>query len=384
MNATELFASEWQSLNEKRQQLVSEVGQLKRKLNSLTTELEMSQLFEEKVQLRKKVPGLRDRVKFHKNESQHRQGFLERLRLALTDKQIQQELATQLKNRRNRLARLKKLAAPNVVLENAKRMVFEIEAPIKEVEKLYRQIDAEEEQMQQVTQRVLDETLTRIATIDEYYQKTRQYLEGAISKAEQNRRQCRINEIEWATQSRNHLEWMLKHEPSYKDDVFRRYKERFKTDSLTDLFPPILTPTPIIQKTNGKKRRSCASPLSPVVAEVVSAAPQPWRFWVTFNTNDLGQELPQERDQFLSTLQSALGKANYYSLGVGLVYDKLMKVSRMSMQQRQEMNKVVEAEPLGWKILRAGKKHRLFLLIDEEGRHIRFLPCQRKKSYSQH
>jgi hypothetical protein len=92
------------------------------------------------------------------------------------------------------------------------------------VQKLYQRMDEEEEEELQKAQQVFDEALNRIATIEDHYRQSRHCLEQALKEAEQKRSQCRAEEVEWGTQSRVHLEWMLEHEPSYKDYVVRRYK----------------------------------------------------------------------------------------------------------------------------------------------------------------
>jgi hypothetical protein len=384
MIATELFASEWRILQEKRQQLVSDSEELKRRLISVTSEPEMKKLLEEKDRIKKEIPEIRKEIERHGMVILGRQNFLDRRRKAVTDKRLQKEFTERLRTYQQRLPKLEKLDAPRAILENERRMIFELEAPIEEVEKSFRKSNAEEEQKQKEAERVLNDALARIAMIRDHYRQTVKSLEVAIRETEQRRQQYCAEEIEWGTQSRVHLEWMLKNQSSYKDDLIRRYKVRFPTDNLLDLFPPLPISTPIASKSNGKKRRSKPlASLSPV-AEDIPVTHQAWRFWVTFNANDTGQELSVEKDSFLGILQSALDKATYFSLDVRLAYDKLLAVTKMSKQQRQEMNKIVRGELLGWKILRLGKKHRFFLLIDEDKRHIRFLPRQRKKSYSHH
>ncbi|HLC49579.1 MAG TPA: hypothetical protein VJI96_04325 [Candidatus Andersenbacteria bacterium] len=381
MDSAESFAIEWNRLQEKRQQLASEADQLKRKSNSLTEDPTMKQLLKEKSNLKKGIPQLNMEVKVHKVTIEGNYLALEKLRRAATDETLQQEYAIRLKNRRDRLIRLQENNAPATIVENEKRMIFEIEGPIDQVEELYQQMNAVEEQKQLAAQRELEETLERIWSIEEHYLQTKNCLEVAIRDLEQKRIGCRAEEIEWATQTRSHLDWMLEHEPSYKDDVIRRYRARFPSDNL-----PIIvsrsTSTPV-QVQNRPKIRQKRNGL-PISAppEVASPIVKTWRLFVTFNAGEQGTELPQEQKLFLSSLQSILHRAAYHNLDVRLAHNKLMVVTRMTTQQRQKMQRVVEAELPGWKILRLGKKHLLFLLIDESERHIRFLPCPRKNSHS--
>ncbi|MGD1002955.1 MAG: hypothetical protein ABR884_00045 [Minisyncoccia bacterium] len=387
MDTAEQFLPEWERLLHERQRLMGEAEQLRRKLSSLPQELEMKKLLEEKQKLKDEAARLGSTIHFHKEDieatSERHQRTLKRRR-ALTDLGTQQGIARQLGERRKRLATLEKLGAPEYIRGQEKRMVFELEAPIEEVGKLYQQMEAEAESEQRERQRAFDEVNESIKKLEEHYRQVRHCLEDALRQAEGKVLEHRTNQVEWSTQSRGHLEWVLKHGPSYKDDIVRRYQVRFPTDNLIDLFPP----SPALDHTqvgNGKRRRM-RSRVSVASVEERAVVPMPaWRFWLTFNENEEGQELPTEKEKFLACLQTALERAAYPNLPTAKVYSQLMMVTRLKTAQRQQIKRVmIDQEMLGWKIVRAGREHRLFLLIDEEKRHLRFLPRQRKVSYSEH
>ncbi len=142
--------------------------------------------------------------------------------------------------------------------------------------------------------------------------------------------------------------------------------------------------TPALEHVSGRKRRRHPKSHQEPPPEFAQGALSPWKFWVTFSTNDLGQKLPQERGEFLKTLQVALDSVGYRNLDPALVYDKLCLFGQLSLQQRQSRKEVSHTEPIGRKILRVGRQHRLFLSIDEESRQMRFLPCPRKEAYPHH
>ena len=385
MDCAEQFASEWQRLKEMREQLVRETDRLAKKRASLSQEPEMLKLLQEKRELKKEVPDLNLDVRVHSCDIEGRRNNLEKRRRATTDERVQRELATKLKNHRNRLARLEELKVPEVILEKGRRLIFEVEGPIEDVETLYRQMDVESWQKQQQAQLTLEETLERISTIDGHYRSTKHCFEEAIREIQRMIEEHHAKEIEWATRSRGHLEWMLEHEPSRKDDIVRRYMTRFPADTLVDLFPPPPTPALTPQKPGGKKRHARPDVSPPLVAKKPGADLSPWRFWVTFNANDEGQELSQEKEQFLADLRTAFEAVACSTSLVALVYDKLMAVAGMEVPQRQTIKKLAYGERLtGWKIIRVSRQYRLFLSVDEERRYIRFLPCQRKKAYSGH
>lgn len=383
MDHAEQFASEWQSLQEQRQQLIAEGDRLKRTLNNLPDEPSIALLLEEMSQLKEKVKELEGKSDLHQGEIRHMQNILQRRRQAITDKHLQQELGIRLTNRRERLAELERVGAPKVIQENERRLIWEVEAPIAELEQRFREQIAEEERKRRVVAQVLQETLDRIAAIEGHYRQTKRQLREAIQETERRRQQLYEDSVQWAVQDRHHLQWTLEREASCRDDVIRRYRTKFPTDTLSDLLP---SPTTQLVQARSfpkarRKRKDVALPATPPATALTAKT---WRFFITFNEEDQGDELSGEEALFLSDLQEVLRKAAYHSLNVQIVYNKLLAVTRMTVQQRQEMDKVVEAQPAGWKILRLGRKHRVFLSIDEDTCQVRFMPRLRKKSYSQH
>lgn len=382
MDTVELFASQWQSFKQKWQQIVCEAEKLRRKLNFLTVEPTIKELLERKEKLKKKVPKLKKEVEMHEGNISRKFYALKYRQEAMTSRKTQQELAEKLKKGKNRLAHLERSGASETIIGNEREMIWELEGPINEVEEFYKEKNKNDEQKLKAAQQVLDETLAYITAIEEYYRQTKKYLKEEVRKMERMRDQCRVDGLEWATQSRDHLEWMLEHEPSYKEAVVSRYKTRFPADNLSDLFGPVSVSSSAPPKANNKRRRSKPNCSCPSVAKTVPIILQPWRFWVTFNPNNPGQELPQEKSQFLEMLQSILNQLPCQNLNAGLVLNKLILVCKMSIPQRHKIKQVREGKFLGWKILRAGGEYRLFLMINEKERYVRFFPCQRKKSYS--
>jgi len=377
MSESELLASQWRILKEGEQELIDEVEKHKRKLNSL-----MEELATKKELLQRNIPELREAVETHKDAISSRCRFLERRRLAGTHRGEKKEFARMLRNQKKQLVRLQNSNAPEEILERSKRMIFEIEAPINELEVLYHWMEVEDRKRQQAAQQILDDKLDRIGAIEEHYRQTKQYLQEAVCESEQRRKQFRSERVQWAAKTRTHLEWILKNEPLYKEDAVCQYRENFPADNLSNLFPPTSAPVQATYRVGDKKRHAQPSFCPSPVAEAVPVARmQAWKFWVTFNPDEVGRELPQEKHKFLSILQSVLAREDYHDIKPGIVYDKLRAVSKMTLQQRQKIKTIRDSEPLGWKILKVGRGHRLFLLIDEEGRHIRFIPRQRKKSY---
>ena len=383
--AEESFASEWQYFKEARQVLREEADQLSLKLASLTQDPAMKALLEEKRRIKNELSDMAMEVRVYEEEIRERSEKLERRRRALTDGRLREELEERLKKRLARLASLEELRAPEVILNGSRELVFDLGMSIEELERHYLQMNAESRLKQQESQSRRDQALRRITFIDSHYRQTKHNLENAIREIEERRQEHRAREVEWATSSRAHLEWMLEQEPSYKGDIVPRYKTRYPEDHLLDLFPALSVALIAPQGSKSKKRRErVGTLLSPGIANTLVVLPV-WRFWVTFSESDEGEELSQEREPFMARLQVVLERAGFPSLSVVLVYNKLQAVIGMTVVQRQMIKKLTKGEePNGWKIVRAGRRHRLFLLVDEQRRFIRFLPRQRKKAYSQH
>lgn len=387
MDTDKRFEAEWGQIRAKWQYAQDEGAQLKQRIASLTEEPEMRSLLKEKRELAKnELPYVLERVPFHKQDIEMRKYTLEMRRRALSDEKLQKRQDARLKARRERLTRLEELKAPQAIIANERRMVFELAEPIEAVEKCFAEMDAESELKREADQRLIEEIQQRIATINDLYRGTKRGLEEAIRANMQRMLECRKEEIEWATQSRDHLEWTMSREPSCKSDIVHRYRTRFPEDQLLDLFPPPPA-SPAPQKNGGKKRpkrQIRPSAPAPVEATTVTMLPK-WRFWIQFDAHDNGQELPQEREQFLTELRVVLDQRGYPSLSPRAVYDSLMAISEMEISQRHRIKRLImDEEDLGWKIVRAGRDYRLFLLIDEERRYIRFMPRDRKTAYSGH
>ncbi|HLD70917.1 MAG TPA: hypothetical protein VI937_03480 [Negativicutes bacterium] len=132
-----------------------------------------------------------------------------------------------------------------------------------------------------------------------------------------------------------------------------------------------------------KKKREPEPGVFSSDGQPASDTPGTWKFWIVSSPADAGQELPGEEKQFLEVLQSALEKANYRSFDPVLVYRKLGLFCGISPKQRHAWRKkVIQGPFMGWKILRIGRKQRLFLLVDEENKSIRLIPFLRDQAYS--
>ncbi len=389
-----LFASEWQILQENRQKLNEQIAQLKRALNNFTQEPEIKQLLEERELLYDKVREVKDKIQHHKHNISSMQELVKQRKWATTDDKMQANLDTLIERRKICKAQLIETGAPKEKIESQEQFIWELQAPIAEVEKKFRQQIVGEKEKQKELESIFEEMLINVSNsilaIEEHYRKTKKSFKETLAQMELRKIQYRDYEVEWGTKDINHLRWMLENNPSYRDDLISAYKVRFPNEDLSCiLLQSISASTPRQNGLNtNKKRCHCCLTSPPIIAEEnVKLEPQPWKFWITFNSNDSGQELPQERDQFLKKLTSVLEKEKCNNLRADLVYEKLIEFVSLSRQQRKQVRRVKRKYmgPLkGCTILdvrRGG--HRLFLWFNETDRHIRFLFRPRKEAYKQ-
>ncbi len=354
MDTNENFASEWQSLREKRAELVRETARLREELVFLTKEPTMQVLLRERKQMEKELSDLAATTRMYREDIEsRRQGLIQRRR-AVT---------------------LRPFAG------NLKRPHGPLE-PIRMVEKRFEKLDIDDQLKLEINRQAATRMSARIAEIDKHYGDSKNCLKRAIREEERKIESCSLEGIEWGSQDRAHLEWVLAHESSYKEKVVHRYRARFPEDKLRDLFPVNSRPVSGTLKTSSVRERRPIN-AEPVATEVLATSLVDWKFSVGFISGSQDYELPPIKEQFLEHLQPLLDDAGYPALTASVVYDKLVTISKMKVEQRLRLKKLIRYEDVGKrKIIRIGKI-RLFLKIDEEQRRICFTPLRREKAYTQ-
>lgn len=260
-------------------------------------------------------------------------------------------------------------------------MEFVINMPLHEAEKKIQEEMNQLEELSRSVEQKLAVIETRLPKIEIDYLQAKRFLEEKAKAIQEKQEEQRREEIEWATQDCDHVMWALKQKPSYRYDLACRYQARHGYENVPALLKTAPVPAPTSQKVHKTKTHSDTALLSNGIIDATPPSFQEWKFWFTFNGNHPGQELPQERDLFLQNLQLILHKADYHNLDVRLCYDSLIKITKVNRQQRLQMDEVQEGEFEKWKILRLGRKHRLFLSINEETQHIIFAYRPRTSSY---
>lgn len=374
------FESEWEELKKERQKLMDTVAHLRYEAKQLLADPAMQEVFKEKTQLKELAKNLRIKIKAYENIITARLEFLGLRQTVSTSERLQRDFAGRIMHYAVLLGKLEEMHLPESRRQHKDQISWEIEADLSELESVIRKRNAEEEEVKKEMERVLDSTETRIIEITELYRRTQKCLEKAIHNAELTQHQHWLKEMAWATQSRAHLQWTLKHEASYQAELIRRYRARFPVDSLQDILSPVFASEPISSHAI-KKKKSYSQQCEKILETIDSPASQPWRFLITLDVKDPGKELSQRRKKFLQILQSILREERFEGLDATLLYNRLRMISNMSIPERQTMDKIAGGELQGWKKLKTGK-WRIFLNVDEEKRCIRFLPRSRRKAYS--
>ncbi len=362
------LASEWEAMDHRKKQVIQELETTKRRLTNLAQEPDIALVLNNKTALKQGLERTATLLRDCKQEQSSLYHLIEKRLLVLYDATAKKELLDLLDSLHAGYTLLESTDAPKEILSQTRRIIWEFEAPIEELVRVIREEASEKAILQCTLSGTMQLLREQIATITQFYRNTQKELGTCTGDLERSRDAIRLKMLQWATADEEHRAWALEHAPEYRTVLSspehgqsftpREDKSRKKTRPLTPCKPEESTPKIPPQTT--------------------------WHFLVTFDMGKEGDELPMERETFMNVLRDLLKHQKYGELDSGIVYEKLMNITRMTTQQRQELNKVIVTGPVGWKILRLGGNHRLFLMIDEKKHQIRFLPCRRKASYKQH
>lgn len=349
----------------------------------------MVHLLVTKDRIKEKVKEVREEIRCYQNNIEVRSTLIKNGQLVLSRTQTQKEFDRTMENFVRRFERMqeKSVFFSKIIIACKEQILRAVEMGMGKMCKLLHKHNEDDMQKIQILEIMLQETLDSIALIEENYRQTKKCLEDTteckIEELELNKKQCRADEVEWGSQDSDHVKWIFEHEPLYRDSVVRRYQEHFPAEKLHDFLLRQFFVSASVEtiKVRSKKRRSALDNHVSELTKNASPTPNIWRFWITFNVDDPGQELPQGYEQFLENLQSALHQKSYHDINPRMAYKKILQISRMTTHQRQTIKEVCAGEFKGWKIRKLGKKRRFFFIANEEKCYITFTLCPRKESY---
>lgn len=318
------------------------IAALKRKLLNFSSGPEGKALLRQQQAAQATCHDLQQQLESARNKLASLERLIELRRQAMKNNTQALELAQRQQNRGQRLAKLRQQNTPGVIIQNEERMLWEVTAPITELETYLR---VTQETLSQISQE-FSRAGSDLAAKQELYRLGKKKVQQDIAAAGERLRE--VSQIAVPP-----------------------------VISATAIIPP--TGAPVTESRRRKKKRHCQ--IMPAHANGVAKEETAWQFLFTEHENNNGIELSSEPEKFASELHEKLAKEMPARLAK-LVYKKLLKVTKLSIQQRQELNKLVDLEPVGGKKIKVSRQCRLFLGIDEASRKIRFMIMPHSVAYA--
>ncbi len=170
------------------------IARMKSRLLNFTIEADIQELLQEQVKLEKICGKQKQVVEDAKEEAPKNARLIRRQQEALVDKKSAHELKEQQKNRRERLEKLEQLDAPQVIIENEKRMLWEVTASVEGLVVCH----AEKQQLVTHAMQELKHAAAKLATQRELYRLEKKKVQQAITTAEQS-----LRDLTWSATTEN-------------------------------------------------------------------------------------------------------------------------------------------------------------------------------------
>lgn len=335
------------------------ISTLRCRLLNFSAEDNVRPLLQQQEALRKIYREQQERLEEARGEHARLLRLIKTQREASQNEWRSKELIELQKNTQKRLTILKKLDAPQVIIENEEKMLWERTTTIEELEV---QLHLKKQSITK-TQEDVRRTGIEIAAQQELYRLEKRKVQQALSAAEQQ-----LKELCCLTEKSN----------GNTDNTFTSASPNPKS------FRPKLS----------RRRRKQRVGLSYPEHVSVSTPLGSWRFFLTEDVQKQGTPLPTELPEF-ATEFAAMVDSKHTTIFPELVHEKLTLVTTMTLQQRSKLRcirksrlkkrRVGKSAPLGWKIVDCGVySFRLFLDIHEAEQKIRFMITQRKPAYGGH
>ncbi len=367
------FEVQWKFLQDAKQEIALQINQLVQILNNLTSDPGMQMLTRDGlIEQAKEYQAL---IHAHRFVINRRLLFIKQRTMALTDRRVKKHMDVCLAKSKKRLRVLIAGSESNIVIQKEKDLIWQIDGPIADVERFLRFKNQQSKLDAMVAEGLLQITLEKIKSIDEFYQQAKKSLNDLIFKARDKKELSCKAILEWATCDKDHLLWVIDKERSSEDEVIRFYKNRWPNDNLTDV------PCKKVASFNSmpdkpKATRKRVSKLPEIDSgQVIVDCPKPWEFFLVSGALGDGKILPTEREEFLREVRLFLPNS-VAGLDIGTLYDKLTGLTRLNLHQRQLLTKIVGDQFHGWQRLRI-RKYRVLIFIDEDRHQIRFFPFKK-------
>ena len=390
MNAEELFQAEWQVLEDQRKSLIEKLSLLNARFKNIRGEKSVRELLEQKDRLEKQRRELCIDLwcfKFIAKNTDPR--FIQIRQREIKDPKLQRDFDGDTKRITRRIEHLQKTGGPAFVIDQYKKVLWELNASISKVEKVFEAHKAERQECIRLLESMVAEIDQSIADlgIGKHLKDTKACLHRLIDDIQE--RQCLLKQttVKWASRDRTHLQWAKQHGFLYIEEAIAQHALEHPCEDLSALLPPTNSLAPSLQKPRRFRQRE-ARPVTEAVPDQSQNHFQPWKFEVLIGSKSY--LLPHRRGKFIKTLKCCLNKdASCRSVNCDSVHRELTNIASMDEKGRGSLEPVSYGDFQACEKLGGGKKckkrrvgdYRLLLDISEPERKIRFIVKLRRDVY---
>ena len=372
---------QWSELVQKKNELARRMRSLKRRYENMAGEEDGRISREDKHFFKENIEALQEEISLFIHVVQQRKILAKNCRLALAKKHPR---ATYLRTVKNLLSDFEQTQKRGEFIHPITMKLIEdarhvLTLELQNVQAYLGQRNLPD--LQEIAERelVIGEARKWMAQIQQHYHLTRKQAKEDLDKAVAALEEHLYTMRQWATQDRSHVEWISRHEASWRNEMIRAYQQRFPEENLNGL----AVDTTIDTGSRCNKPRRCKrQPLGATPPpEAAKNHEPPWKLFFAHEQNGKRELLPLDEDGFVAKFQALGIKPECRQLDPRIIHAKLIALTRLDPHQRWSITKHIrERQWHHWRSW-AIAQWRLVLRIDEELRQITFIPFKRDEDY---
>lgn len=232
-------------------------------------------------------------------------------------------------------------------------------------------------------QQEITERTKEIATLESQHRARKKNLRHTLGQCETALQNIQKEERAWIAASAKTLSWFLARFPERRQTIVLQYTAQHPNEDAMDPLmdsPDVRTTASRTVQPDATSRGESVSDIAPMDGEEEHVKENhSWRFVLTNEGQTRNYPLPRDPESLRRELACHLAEIHCL-VPVELLMKKLQQVTRMTVQQRQQLHKLADLEPRGWKIKHIAR-FRAFLDIDEGQQVIRFFLRRRRDAY---
>lgn len=282
----------------------------------------------------------------------------------------QRRIAFIIEAEKNQLKMLETRHVSEKDLTHKRGLIWELEAPISDLEEVARLIQLEA----LTTQEAINQS--KLA-----YCRAKKRVEDDLKNLEEQLDVTSKNKFEWAMRDRERLVFFLDHD-TRRAKALRAFQQAHPEQDIKDLqqqWCPTLAATSQTLRVLHQRRSKPSNGDSSQVVQTLVADEKAWQFILV---SKCGEEYPlaENKKRAIDVLSSVLLQCKC-SVSADRVLQQLNYVASLSVHQRSALQQPVAAGLAMWKYIRIGRNYRTFLQIDEHARVIRFYVRNRRDAF---